>query len=62
MLQRNAEGEVKTDFVPPSEDCSLREASSQKIPKLTVKVATNCIIGYGKDPCFHSEFIHEENE
>lgn len=26
------------EFTPPDEDCPLREASSRKIPKLTVKV------------------------
>ncbi|KAG5263135.1 hypothetical protein AALO_G00282960 [Alosa alosa] len=30
-------------FVPPDEDCPLREASSQKIPKLTVKAREHCL-------------------
>ena len=30
--------QVENDFIPPSEDCPLRDAASQKIPKLTVKV------------------------
>ena len=29
---------VEDDFIPPSDDCPLRDAASQKIPKLTVKV------------------------
>ena len=29
---------IENDFIPPSEDLPLRDAASQKIPKLTVKV------------------------
>ncbi|XP_007641522.4 ATP-dependent DNA helicase Q5 isoform X2 [Cricetulus griseus] len=36
--------EAKTEeFTPPDEDCPLREASSRKIPKLTVKAREHCL-------------------
>ena len=28
----------KDEFIPPDEECPLRDAANQKIPKLTVKV------------------------
>ncbi|TNN83388.1 ATP-dependent DNA helicase Q5 [Liparis tanakae] len=31
------------DFVPPDADCPLREASSQRIPRLTVKAREHCL-------------------
>uniref|UniRef100_A0A8C5NY26 ATP-dependent DNA helicase n=1 Tax=Jaculus jaculus TaxID=51337 RepID=A0A8C5NY26_JACJA len=31
------------EFIPPDEDCPLREASSRKIPKLTVKAREHCL-------------------
>ncbi|XP_053749015.1 ATP-dependent DNA helicase Q5 [Panthera pardus] len=31
------------DFVPPDEDCPLKEASSKKIPRLTVKAREHCL-------------------
>ncbi|XP_057570440.1 ATP-dependent DNA helicase Q5 isoform X4 [Hippopotamus amphibius kiboko] len=31
------------EFVPPDEDCPLKEASSRKIPKLTVKAREHCL-------------------
>ncbi|XP_036408637.1 ATP-dependent DNA helicase Q5 [Megalops cyprinoides] len=35
--------DVKETFVPPDADCPLREASSQRIPKLTVKARQHCL-------------------
>lgn len=37
------EGEVSKDFVPPNEDCPLRDPASQRIPKLTVKIREHCL-------------------
>ncbi|NP_001135548.1 ATP-dependent DNA helicase Q5 [Xenopus tropicalis] len=31
------------DFIPPSDDCPLKDASSDKIPKLTVKAREHCL-------------------
>ncbi|XP_077019964.1 ATP-dependent DNA helicase Q5 isoform X2 [Tamandua tetradactyla] len=31
------------EFIPPDEDCPLREASSRKIPRLTVKAREHCL-------------------
>ncbi|KAK3099186.1 hypothetical protein FSP39_000705 [Pinctada imbricata] len=31
------------EFVPPDDDCPLRDASSQKIPRLTVKTREHCL-------------------
>ncbi|KAM5216471.1 ATP-dependent DNA helicase Q5 isoform 5-T7 [Hipposideros larvatus] len=31
------------EFVPPDEDCPLKEASSRKIPRLTVKAREHCL-------------------
>uniref|UniRef100_A0A3Q3X322 ATP-dependent DNA helicase n=1 Tax=Mola mola TaxID=94237 RepID=A0A3Q3X322_MOLML len=33
----------REDFVPPDVDCPLREASSQRIPRLTVKAREHCL-------------------
>ncbi|KAL6102695.1 recql5 [Pungitius sinensis] len=33
----------REDFVPPDADCPLREAGSQRIPKLTVKAREHCL-------------------
>ncbi|KAK2833686.1 hypothetical protein Q5P01_017575 [Channa striata] len=33
----------REDFVPPDADCPLREASSQRIPRLTVKAREHCL-------------------
>ncbi|KAM8844027.1 ATP-dependent DNA helicase Q5 [Spinachia spinachia] len=33
----------RKDFVPPDADCPLREAGSQRIPKLTVKAREHCL-------------------
>uniref|UniRef100_A0A8C9X666 ATP-dependent DNA helicase n=1 Tax=Sander lucioperca TaxID=283035 RepID=A0A8C9X666_SANLU len=38
MNMRKATDSQREDFVPPDADCPLREASSQRIPRLTVKV------------------------
>lgn len=31
------------EFIPPAEDCPLREASSRKVPRLTVKAREHCL-------------------
>lgn len=36
-LRKGKEPKIE-EFTPPDEDCPLREASSRRIPKLTVKV------------------------
>ncbi|KAG9343738.1 hypothetical protein JZ751_013116 [Albula glossodonta] len=36
-------GDSKEVFVPPDADCPLRDAGSQKIPKLTVKAREHCL-------------------
>ncbi|KAM3863833.1 ATP-dependent DNA helicase Q5 [Diretmus argenteus] len=41
-LRKGADGHTG-DFVPPDDDCPLREASSQKIPRLTVKAREHCL-------------------
>ncbi|XP_052282182.1 ATP-dependent DNA helicase Q5-like isoform X2 [Dreissena polymorpha] len=43
--KRKGEGESSKaeEFVPPSEDCPLREAASQRIPKLTVVAREHCM-------------------
>ncbi|XP_074553419.1 ATP-dependent DNA helicase Q5 [Halichoeres trimaculatus] len=33
----------REDFIPPDVDCPLREASSQRIPRLTVKAREHCL-------------------
>ncbi|XP_041634316.1 ATP-dependent DNA helicase Q5 [Cheilinus undulatus] len=33
----------REDFIPPDADCPLRDASSQRIPRLTVKVREHCL-------------------
>ncbi|KAG7459581.1 hypothetical protein MATL_G00212220 [Megalops atlanticus] len=35
--------DVRETFIPPDADCPLREASSQRIPKLTVKAREHCL-------------------
>ncbi|KAK3597449.1 hypothetical protein CHS0354_041862 [Potamilus streckersoni] len=35
--------EEKDDFIPPDPDCPLRDAGSQRIPKLTVKAREHCL-------------------
>ncbi|XP_041757460.2 ATP-dependent DNA helicase Q5 [Coregonus clupeaformis] len=41
-LRKVSEGH-KDSFIPPDDDCPLREASSQKIPRLTVKAREHCV-------------------
>ncbi|KAF7659420.1 hypothetical protein LDENG_00298230 [Lucifuga dentata] len=41
-LRKGAESQ-REDFIPPDDDCLLREASSQKIPRLTVKAREHCL-------------------
>ncbi|XP_059527228.1 ATP-dependent DNA helicase Q5 isoform X3 [Myotis daubentonii] len=41
-LQR-VEGRVESLPLPPDEDCPLKEASSRKIPRLTVKAREHCL-------------------
>ncbi|XP_029364751.1 ATP-dependent DNA helicase Q5 isoform X2 [Echeneis naucrates] len=41
-LRRGSDGPSE-DFVPPDVNCPLREASSQKIPRLTVKAREHCL-------------------
>ncbi|PWA33278.1 hypothetical protein CCH79_00013601 [Gambusia affinis] len=41
-LRKGSDGPRK-DFVPPDADCPLREASSQRIPRLTVKTREHCL-------------------
>ncbi|CAL8304923.1 unnamed protein product [Merluccius merluccius] len=41
-LRKTSDG-CKEDFVLPDEDCLLREASSQKVPRLTVKAREHCL-------------------
>ncbi|CAL8274875.1 unnamed protein product [Lota lota] len=43
MNLRKASDGCKEDFPPPDEDCPLREASSRKIPRLTVKAREHCL-------------------
>ncbi|XP_051015013.1 ATP-dependent DNA helicase Q5 [Acomys russatus] len=43
MSLRKGKEPKKEDFTPPDEDCPLREASSRKIPKLTVKAREHCL-------------------
>nr|XP_042139053.1 ATP-dependent DNA helicase Q5 isoform X2 [Peromyscus maniculatus bairdii] len=41
-LRKGKEPKIE-EFTPPDEDCPLREASSRKIPKLTVKAREHCL-------------------
>uniref|UniRef100_A0AAQ5ZBW8 ATP-dependent DNA helicase n=1 Tax=Amphiprion ocellaris TaxID=80972 RepID=A0AAQ5ZBW8_AMPOC len=43
MKLRKGSDSQGEDFIPPDADCPLREASSQKIPKLTVKAREHCL-------------------
>ncbi|KAM3598150.1 uncharacterized protein V6R79_014262 [Siganus canaliculatus] len=43
MSLRKGKESVNEDFVTPDADCLLREASSQRIPKLTVKAREHCL-------------------
>ncbi|XP_024127346.1 ATP-dependent DNA helicase Q5 isoform X1 [Oryzias melastigma] len=41
-LRKGSDGQSE-DFAPPDPDCPLREAGSQKIPRLTVKTREHCL-------------------
>ncbi|XP_036755958.2 ATP-dependent DNA helicase Q5 isoform X1 [Manis pentadactyla] len=41
-LRKGKEPKIE-EFVPPDEDCPLKEASSRKIPRLTVKAREHCL-------------------
>ncbi|TWW69611.1 ATP-dependent DNA helicase Q5 [Takifugu flavidus] len=43
MGLRKASESWREDFVPPDADCPLRDADSQKIPRLTVKAREHCL-------------------
>ncbi|XP_072225648.1 ATP-dependent DNA helicase Q5 [Leuresthes tenuis] len=43
MNMRKGSDSLREEFVPPDADCPLREASSQRIPKLTVKTREHCL-------------------
>nr|XP_046272322.1 ATP-dependent DNA helicase Q5 isoform X2 [Scatophagus argus] len=43
MSLRKANEGLREDFVPPDADCPLREGSSQRIPRLTVKAREHCL-------------------
>ncbi|XP_006886432.1 PREDICTED: ATP-dependent DNA helicase Q5 [Elephantulus edwardii] len=42
QLRKGRDPKVE-EFVPPDDDCPLKEASSRKIPKLTVKAREHCL-------------------
>ncbi|XP_034449921.1 ATP-dependent DNA helicase Q5 isoform X1 [Hippoglossus hippoglossus] len=41
-LRKGTDGQ-RGDFVPPDDSCRLRDASSQRIPRLTVKAREHCL-------------------
>ncbi|XP_044187725.1 ATP-dependent DNA helicase Q5 [Thunnus albacares] len=43
MNMRKAAGSQSEEFCPPDADCPLREADSQRIPRLTVKAREHCL-------------------
>nr|KAF6458511.1 RecQ like helicase 5 [Rousettus aegyptiacus] len=43
MSLRKGKDPKTEEFVPPDEDCPLKEASSRKIPRLTVKAREHCL-------------------
>ncbi|KAM9749706.1 ATP-dependent DNA helicase Q5 isoform 2-T2 [Dama dama] len=43
MRLRKGKDPKTEEFVPPGEDCPLREAASRKIPRLTVKAREHCL-------------------
>ncbi|KAA8584930.1 hypothetical protein FQN60_003624 [Etheostoma spectabile] len=63
-MRKVADGQ-KEAFVPPDADCPLREASSQRIPRLTVKAREHCLCllqealyGHqGAEDSFHSDIL-----
>ncbi|WAQ98421.1 RECQ5-like protein [Mya arenaria] len=42
-IRKNNAGITNEEFIPPSDDCPLREADSQRIPKLTVAAREHCM-------------------
>ncbi|XP_075994917.1 ATP-dependent DNA helicase Q5 [Genypterus blacodes] len=42
-MRKGSDGRRREDFLSPEEDCQLREADSQKIPRLTVKAREHCL-------------------
>ncbi|XP_071087337.1 ATP-dependent DNA helicase Q5-like isoform X2 [Haliotis cracherodii] len=63
--KRRGDGEPSSrpenDFKPPTLDCPLRDASSQKIPKLTVKIREHCF--QMLETALYENYInHYENE
>ncbi|XP_076609430.1 ATP-dependent DNA helicase Q5 [Chaetodon auriga] len=51
MKLRKGSDRPSDDFIPPDADCPLREASSQRIPRLTVKAREHCL-------CLLQEALH----
>ncbi|KAM9784586.1 ATP-dependent DNA helicase Q5 isoform X1 [Syngnathus typhle] len=43
MSIRKGHGKGNDDFIPPDADCPLKEANSQRIPKLPVKAREHCL-------------------
>ncbi|XP_036611904.1 ATP-dependent DNA helicase Q5 [Trichosurus vulpecula] len=43
MNLRKGKEPKKEEFIPPDDDCPLKEASSRKIPRLTVKAREHCL-------------------
>ncbi|XP_004630161.1 ATP-dependent DNA helicase Q5 [Octodon degus] len=43
MSLRKGKDPKTEEFIPPDEDCPLKEASSRKIPRLTVKAREHCL-------------------
>ncbi|XP_045155734.1 ATP-dependent DNA helicase Q5 isoform X2 [Echinops telfairi] len=43
MGLRKAKGPEVEEFMPPDDDCPLKEAASRKIPRLTVKAREHCL-------------------
>ncbi|CAN9505741.1 unnamed protein product [Ophioblennius macclurei] len=59
MSMRKGSDAHDQDFVPPDDDCPLREASSQRIPRLTVKAREHCLTllqeaAYGQQGAEHA--------
>ncbi|XP_038138179.1 ATP-dependent DNA helicase Q5 [Cyprinodon tularosa] len=53
MNLRKGSNSQREDFVPPDADCPLREASSQRIPRLTVKIRELCLYRLRDALCSH---------
>ncbi|XP_034749198.1 ATP-dependent DNA helicase Q5 isoform X1 [Etheostoma cragini] len=65
MNMRKVADSQREVFVPPDADCPLREASSQRIPRLTIKAREHCLCllqealyGHqGAEDSFHSDTL-----